>query len=119
MPRPAAPPTVKLCLEPAVQGDVGDRRLIRIKGITNLNAFQSGRGNFEHPAVDTPVSLTVTVADAAKNTMWLELGGAGGWLSNAQLGRWYGEIELTFIDGSKLTWPSRGKIALDVGEQVA
>ena len=93
-------------LQPAVQGDVNDRRQLRLDGLETLDAVTSIKGHVWRRGV-ADVELAVTVTDSAARTVELNLGGVGGWLATrTDAATWFIEIEATFSNGSVLTWPA-------------
>lgn len=87
-----------------VAGDVGDTITVTLGGITNLDAVQTLEAHVWVDGSDAVV-LAAAVADSTASTITVDLGDATGWLATAGYGRWNAEYELTFLDGSKLTWP--------------
>lgn len=90
-----------------VAGDIGDYITVTLGGITNLDTVTTVEAHVwkAGPPVVAPVVLTAAVVDAAACTIEVELGDDTGWLAGAGFGRWNIEYELTFGDGSELTWP--------------
>lgn len=90
-----------------VAGDIGDTITVTLGGIVTLDAVTAVEAHVWTKGV-APVVLDAAVLDAAACTIEVELGGVAGWLATAAYGRWSIEYELTFADGSKLTWPQMG-----------
>lgn len=107
-------------LRPAVQGDIGDTRLVRLDGITNLNAattvvahiYTGSRSVATHVA-----TLTAEVDDPADCTITINLGAADGWLATAAPGRYLIEYQVTFASGDIITWPAAAGDRIQVRAQ--
>lgn len=104
-------------LERAVAGDISDvRELVlsggardlatKLVGATITGKVWQGAG----PAS----SLSGTLIDAARRLVSLSLGGVGGWLATAPVGKYNVEIEVAFLDGSSWTFPSGAPMQLEV-----
>lgn len=87
-----------------VAGDVGDTITVTLGGIANLDTVSAVEAHVWKQG-STPATLTATVLDATACTIEVALGDDEGWLAETTSGRWNIEYELTFGDGSKLTWP--------------
>lgn len=87
-----------------VAGDVGDSITVTLGGIADLNAVSAVEAHV-WKAGTAPTVLEAEVADATACEILVHLGEAGEWLPTASHGRWSVEYELTFLDGSELTWP--------------
>lgn len=89
----------------AVTGDIQDFRTAVLSGIedlTNVSAIETHI--WQHGT--TPVTLTTAVLVAADRTIRFQLGDDEGWLATeATPGNWLVEYQLTFLDGTVLTWP--------------
>jgi hypothetical protein len=106
--------TVSIKLQPAVQGDVGDRRIVRLDGVANLDGVDTIRAHAWRRNV-ADVELGVTVVDSAARTVEVDLGGADGWLATVtEAAVWFIEVEATFVDGSVLTWPADAPMTIAV-----
>jgi len=91
---------------PAVAGDLGDTRTVTLGGIADLTAAVSARGIVSYSADQTVTAeLDATIPDPDATDITVELGGAGEWLQTAAPGVWLLEVEVTFADGSVLSWP--------------
>jgi len=100
---------------PAVAGDIGDTRSVTLAGIADLTAAVSARGIVTYSSdLTVTAELTATIDDPAGTDVTVELGGAGGWLASAAPGVWLLEAEITFADGSVLSWPQAGADTLIV-----
>jgi hypothetical protein len=86
----------------AHQGDIGDTRLLHVTGIINLDAVSDVVGHVYRKR--TVAVLAASVTDVEACTVTLHLGDEDGWLATADLGDWFVELQLTFLDGSELTW---------------
>lgn len=102
-----------------VAGDIGDYITVTLGGITNLDTVTAVEAHIwkQGPPVVAPVVLDAAVVDAAACTIRVELGDDTGWLVSAGQGRWNIEYELTFGDGSELTWPQMGTDLIVVRNQ--
>lgn len=90
-----------------VAGDIGDKLTVDLGGIATLSAATVVEAHVWRSGT-APVVLTGTVTDAEACTIEIDLGGVGEWLPGTEPGRWSIEFEVTFLDGSKLTWPQMG-----------
>lgn len=103
-------------LTPAHQGDRGDTRVVTLGGIATLTSASSVRALITRD--DTIVVLAAAVTDAAACEVTIQLGSADDdWLpSRPEVGAWRVQVEVTFADGSVLTWPTArtGSIPLQV-----
>lgn len=87
-----------------VAGDIGDTITVTLGGIASLDAVVSVEAHIWKPGTP-PEVLAAAVTDNDTCTIQVQLGDATGWLVDAAQGRWNIEYELTFGDGSELTWP--------------
>lgn len=87
-----------------VAGDIGDTIIVDLGGIANLTAVTDVEAHVWKQGTD-PAVLDATVLDSDECTITVELGDGTGWLATATQGRWSLEYQLTFGDGSVLTWP--------------
>jgi hypothetical protein len=87
-----------------VAGDVGDTITVTLGGIANLDAVSAAEAHVWQDG-GTATVLDAEVADAEACTVTVHLGGTGEWLPTATPGRYRLEHQLTFLDGSVLTWP--------------
>lgn len=90
-----------------VAGDAGDTITVDLGGIANLDAVATVEAHVWKQGT-APAVLDADVLDAAACTITVDLGDATGWLATAGYGRWSLEYEVTFLDGSALTWPQLG-----------
>lgn len=91
-----------------VAGDIGDYITVTLGGIANLDPVVTVESHVWQRPADA-ATLTATVLDSDACTIRVELGDDTGWLAtDATTGRYHLEHELTFGDGSKLTWPQMG-----------
>lgn len=88
-----------------VQGDVNDTITIVLSGVENLNTASAVEAHVWHGTVD-PETLPAAITNPTTRTVVVQLGGASGWLSDAAEHVWYLDLQVTFADGSILTWPS-------------
>jgi hypothetical protein len=101
----------------AVAGDINDFRNVILAGIQDLDTVDELEAHIWQHNVD-PVTLAATVADSAERTIRVELGDATGWLAvDATVGSWLIEYQLTFLDGTVLTWPQHRPDVLPVRAQ--
>lgn len=91
-------------LKPAVSGDVGDTRVITLNGIDDLDEVTAIEAHVWRRG-ETPTTLTTTVTDSATAEVTVQLGAADGWLSDAEPGGYFFEIQATFGSSLVLTWP--------------
>lgn len=101
-----------------VAGDVGDTITVTLGGIANLDAVTAVESHVWKQGAE-PVTLTASVVDAASCTIEVELGDADGWLAETDSGRWSAEHQLTFADGSTLTWPQMGTDTIAVRREIS
>lgn len=87
-----------------VAGDIGDSITVTLGGIANLSAVSAVQAHVWKNGSD-PAVLEAEVTDADACEILVHLGDAGEWLPMASHGRYSLEYELTFLDGSELTWP--------------
>ena len=91
-------------IEPAVTGDEGDTRLLRLDGIADLDAATAVEAHVWNDATAS-VTLAGSVTDATARTVTIELGDSGGWLPTAGPDIYDFEVQVTF--GSDIwTWPN-------------
>lgn len=88
-----------------VQGDVKDTIIPVLSGIEDLGTVDTVE-SYAWRLGTARSTLETTVLDADARTLLVQLGGVSGWLSTAEDGIWNVEYQLTFIDGTILTWPS-------------
>lgn len=102
-------------------GDVSDKRTLTLGGVDDLTAASSLRAHVYLREKDTTAELDVAILDANARTVELNLGDAGGWLPlRPHPGDWRVQVEVTFGDGTILTWPndeSPGSVILPVVEE--
>jgi hypothetical protein len=87
-----------------VAGDVGDTITVTLGGIANLTAVSAVAAHVWQNGGSATV-LDAAVTDAVACEILVQLGDTGEWLPTASYGRYSLEYELTFLDGSVLTWP--------------
>lgn len=88
----------------AVQGDVNDIRILTLSGVEDLTTVDTVVAKVWKRGVDAE-ELDATVLDATDRTISITLGGVSGWLATADPGVYQLEQEVTFDDGTVLTWP--------------
>lgn len=89
----------------AHSGDIGDYRDVVLNGVEDLSEVASIEAHVTRGG--TTATLAAQVQDVNTRTVRIFLGDAGEWLpSGPDIGRWLGQIEAVFNDGSELTWPS-------------
>ncbi len=103
-------------LPPAVAGNVGDYRVIRLSGVDSLSAATAFSADVWLEGLPK-TTLSVVLVSAVKRTVRVELGGVGGWLATAIPGDYLLEIDVSFGPVTKLTWPARAPMVLGVREQ--
>lgn len=102
-----------------VAGDVNDTITAQLAGVETLTGVDTIVAHVKRTGT-TAVTLPATVTDAATRTVTAELGAETGWLATVAEGVVYRvEWEATYIDGSKVTWPSRGTDTLTIRSQLA
>jgi hypothetical protein len=101
-----------------VQGDVDDIITVTLGGIVDLNDVASLEAHVWRRQ-SSATTLPATVADATARTIVVNLGSADGWLATATPHDWMIEYELTFADGSVLTWPDEKPDTIKVRAQGA
>lgn len=87
-----------------VRGDVSDTIIVILYGVESLTGAQSVEAHVWHET--TRFTLVAEVLNSADRTVLVHLGGVSGWLATAETKVWNHEVEITFTDGSILTWPS-------------
>lgn len=91
-------------IAPAVAGDIGVRRQVRLNGVDDINGNTGVVTHiwlFGEPAA----TLTSTVIDAAGRIIEFQLGeDSGGWLASATPGMYLLEYVVSFV-GREMTWP--------------
>jgi hypothetical protein len=87
-----------------VQGDVNDTITVILSGVENLTGATAVAKVWRR-GVDAE-NLTTSITSTVNRTVSVDLGGASGWLFDAAIGTWLIEIQVTFADGSILTWPA-------------
>lgn len=111
-------------LKGAVQGDVNDERVVALDGVDSLANVSSIAVHVWRPGVDV-VTLTATVLDADERTITIPLGAtAEGWLGTIDLTPmsrrdYFVEYQVTWADGTVLTFPAEGYDTLPVRTQGA
>jgi len=108
-------------LVPCHAGDIGDTRTVRLDGVEDLENVEAIEAHVARSGVTA--TLSCSVADASERTVIIALGTAeSDWLpSGPATGQWLVQIEVTFDNGDKLTWPSagdRGAFTLEVYPQL-
>lgn len=103
----------------AVAGDVNDFRTVILNGVEDLDTVTAIETHIWRP--DTAaVVLTTAVTDSDARIIRFELGGALGWLATvATPNAWFVEYQLTFADGTILTWPQKTPDVLLVRAEAA
>lgn len=88
-----------------VQGDVNDSIIVVLDGVADLASATSVEAHVWRD--DTaPTTLAASVVDPAARTVKIQLGGVSGWLATAEPEIWFIEEQVTFSDGTVLTWPA-------------
>ena len=100
--------------DPCKTGDIGDVRTVTLGGVESLTAA-TAVAHIAHPDGDT-ATLDATITDTAARTVDVALGTAvDDWLpAGPALGFWSIEVEVTFGDGSVLTFPNDHDDILEV-----
>lgn len=88
-----------------VQGDVNDTIIVVLDGVQDLSAVTGIEAHVWRNDT-TPISLTASVVNSDARTIEVDLGGASGWLLTAEPEIYFIEEQVTFSDGTVLTWPS-------------
>ena len=91
----------------AVAGDIGDTRNVSLLGVVNLTAAASVVSHVKYAG--TTDTLTAAIdGDGSAGTITVDLGTlVGHWLpAGPAVGNWQIEHQVTFNDGSILTWPN-------------
>lgn len=99
-----------------VQGDVNDVVIVTCSGVANLNAVTAAEAHVWQRG-KTASTLAASVTNAATLQVTVQLGGATGWLATAKAGEWFLETQLTYADGSVLTWPEGAPDVIEVRRQ--
>lgn len=99
-------------IQTAVTGDVGDTRLLRLDGVTDLVSATAIEAHVWNDATDS-VTLATAITDATERTVTVALGAAGGWLPTAPVGIYNLEVQVTF-GTTVLTWPAREPATIQV-----
>lgn len=104
------------------RGDVNDSIIVELCGIANITgATPLGLARLNGVTVQLAggvVVQAVAVGDDVKCSVRVPLGGAAGWLSAAAIGEWKYETQVTFMDGSIVTWPGQGYDVINVSEDL-
>lgn len=103
-------------LPPAVAGNTGDYRIIRLSGVDSLSAATAFSADVWLEG-QPETQLNVVLVSALKRTVRVEFGGVGGWLATAAPGDYFLEIDVEFGPTVTLTWPARAPMILGVREQ--
>lgn len=103
------------------QGDIGDTITITLDGVDDLNNVASVECHVTKGT--TTATLAAAVANPVARTVLVQLGTVAqlltGWLAGAQPGTWSLETEVTFADGTVLTWPDLNTDYIAVRPQIA
>ena len=99
-------------------GDLKDTVSVTLSGVEDLTTVTAVEAHVWANGV-APVTLTAAVASASLRTVTVQLGGVGGWLPTAVARSYLFETQVTFADGSVITWPSKGADQLTVRAQGA
>ncbi len=85
-----------------VQGDVNDELTFVMGGVNDLTGAASIEAHVWRSGF-LAATLAAAVSDPVERLVVVQL---SPWLATATPGEWYFEIEMTFGDGTVLTWPS-------------
>lgn len=104
-----------------VEGDIGDYIVAKLSGVTDLTSVTIVKG-FVSADGFTTTELSGSVVDAVARHVRINMGNASGWLATLDIGdieevEFELQIELTFADGTELTWPYKGKGKIVVTKQ--
>lgn len=99
-----------------VQGDVKDTVIVTCDGVVDLTAVTAAECHV-WKGTATATTLTAAVTNATLRQVTVQLGGASGWLATAKPGEYFFETQLTYADGSILTWPSGAPDSIQVRRQ--
>lgn len=103
------------------QGDVGDSILVNLCGIADITgATPLGLVRLNGVLVQLAGGSVyrAVATESLKCAVEVPLGEIGGWLPQAAVGEWQYETQLTFADGSIVTWPGRGYDTIIVSEDL-
>lgn len=88
-----------------VKGDVNDTITVILSGVENLAGATAVEAHVWHNDID-PETLPAAITNPTTRTVVVQLGGVTGWLSDAAEHVWLVDVQVTFGDGTILTWPS-------------
>lgn len=88
-----------------VQGDVNDTITAVLNGVEDLVPATAVEAHVWRHDV-APETLAAAITDPVTRTVIVQLGGATGWLFDAAETVWYLDVQVTFADGTILTWPA-------------
>ena len=95
-----------------VQGDINDTIVVILSGVQDLTTVTNVVGVLVNRI--SRVTVPATVTSAVARTVTIALGGGSGWLATATDGAWQLETQVTWGDGTKLTWPAQGTDVVNV-----
>ena len=104
---------------PCVAGDIGDTRNVTLGGVQTL-VGATAVAHVRYLADPTVIAdLAATITSTTDRTVTVNLGTSGGWLpSRPASGDWDIEVEVTFGDGSVLTFPDGDPDTLTVRDDL-
>lgn len=94
--------TIANILRPAVVGDTGDRRTLKLTGATDLATATDQKAWVWRTGI-ARVEIPVTIVSATESTVEVDL---GPWLSSAATAAdWWFEVEVYDGSNKPVTWP--------------
>jgi len=96
------------------QNDVGDTIVLNLLGVDSLITAVAVVGHVSFNG-GTVTNLAGAVTDAVEREVTLQL---TPWLATAVVGRHDLDTQVTFGDGSSITWPGKGRDAIIIGAEV-
>ena len=88
-----------------VQGDLKDTLTVTLDGVVDLASAVTVVAHVWRNGV-APITLTAAVTNPTTRLVTIQLGSTGGWLATAAPTTWWLEVQVTFTDGTVLTWPA-------------
>lgn len=107
-----------------VQGDINDTIITQLTGVSSFTGATAVAHVWLGSAAATNLTASIvngtTTTGAPCGVCTVNLGGVSGWLASAAPSNvWRIEYEITFLDGSKLTWPGGAPDTIEVRQQGA
>lgn len=101
-----------------VSGDIGDTVIAYLYGAQTFVGATVVDHVWKNGTAKTDLAATVVDGfdpdGVACGVCTVQLGNSSGWLKTAAVARWYLEHDVTFGDGSSITWPGTAPDIIDV-----